>query len=114
MARNCGECLMNDVNIVELDETGKCPACGTDYGPEDAMSCIEPEPSREESETVKDYPPPDQNPDCRCYPNLHAAFFCMTGHLTECHYPMSCQEAHCSHLVRYIEPSEDSPAEEKP
>jgi len=47
------------------------------------------------------YPPPDQNPQCRCWPNPMAAFMCMTGHLTECHYPLSCREARCSHLARY-------------
>jgi len=30
---NCGECLHNDVEIVKLDERGKCPRCGTNYGP---------------------------------------------------------------------------------
>lgn len=33
--RNCGECLMNNVEIVELEEDGVCPRCGTDYGPEE-------------------------------------------------------------------------------
>ena len=32
--RNCGECLYNNVEIVELAPDGKCPRCGTDYGPE--------------------------------------------------------------------------------
>lgn len=32
--RNCGECLMRDVEIVELAKTGVCPHCKTDYGPE--------------------------------------------------------------------------------
>lgn len=32
MARNCGECLMNDVEVVELAPDGKCPRCGVDYG----------------------------------------------------------------------------------
>lgn len=27
----CGECLMNDVEIVELGEDGICPKCGADY-----------------------------------------------------------------------------------
>lgn len=31
--RNCGECLMNDVEIVQLRGDGKCPRCGADYGP---------------------------------------------------------------------------------
>jgi hypothetical protein len=34
MARNCGECLMTDVEVVPLDASGKCPRCGTDYGPD--------------------------------------------------------------------------------
>jgi hypothetical protein len=34
MARNCGECLFNAVEIVELDANGVCPRCGTDYGPD--------------------------------------------------------------------------------
>ena len=54
------------------------------------------------------YPPPAENPKCVCYPNLLAAMFCMTGHMTECHYPMSCRDANCSHLDRYEGgPSED-------
>ena len=47
------------------------------------------------------YPPPDQNPKCIC-PTRWAAFFCMTGHMLECHYPMSCQEAECSHYEREV------------
>jgi len=43
------------------------------------------------------YPPPEQNPKCQCWPNMMAAFWCMTGHMTECHYPYSCTEAECSH-----------------
>lgn len=31
--RKCGECLMNDVEIVALGPDGKCPRCGADYGP---------------------------------------------------------------------------------
>lgn len=30
--RHCGECLMNDVEIVQLDAKGICPRCKTDYG----------------------------------------------------------------------------------
>jgi hypothetical protein len=30
MAVNCGECLMNRAEVVEL-VNGKCPKCGTDY-----------------------------------------------------------------------------------
>jgi len=32
--RNCGECLDHFADVVALDATGKCPKCGTDYGPE--------------------------------------------------------------------------------
>lgn len=55
------------------------------------------------------YPPPGQNPKCVC-PNLFAAFFCTTGHMLECHYPMSCDEAQCSHLAGYM--AEDGPDSE--
>lgn len=34
MARKCGECLMNDIEVVELKPNGKCPRCGADYGPD--------------------------------------------------------------------------------
>lgn len=30
--RHCGECLMNDVEIVALRTDGICPRCGADYG----------------------------------------------------------------------------------
>lgn len=32
--RNCGECLMTDVEIIELRADGVCPRCGANYGPE--------------------------------------------------------------------------------
>jgi hypothetical protein len=32
MARNCGECLMDAVEVVELKADGICPRCGADYG----------------------------------------------------------------------------------
>jgi hypothetical protein len=53
------------------------------------------------------YPPPDKNPRCQCWPNLMRAFFCSTGHMLECHYPMTCDEAKCSHLAGYVDPAED-------
>jgi hypothetical protein len=31
----------------------------------------------------------------------HACMFCHCGHMTECHYPKSCEEAQCSHLSQY-------------
>lgn len=50
-----------------------------------------------------DYPPPSENPKCICWPNLTAAFFCQTGHLTECHYPMDCEGAECGHYLLHVE-----------
>ncbi len=29
---NCGECLMNKAEMVEISSEGICPSCGTDYG----------------------------------------------------------------------------------
>ncbi len=29
--------------------------------------------------------------------NSMACMFCPFGHMTECHYPMTCEEAQCSH-----------------
>ena|ERR1051325_8242226 len=49
------------------------------------------------------YPAPPDNPRCHCWPNGMACFFCQCGHLTECHWPKSCQEANCSHMDRYSE-----------
>lgn len=37
MARNCGECLIEAVEVVELPENGVCPRCSTNYGPEPAQ-----------------------------------------------------------------------------
>jgi len=34
MARNCGECLMERVEVIELGPDGVCPTCGTNYGPD--------------------------------------------------------------------------------
>jgi hypothetical protein len=31
---NCGECLMNDVELVALLPSGACPRCGTQYDPQ--------------------------------------------------------------------------------
>lgn len=48
------------------------------------------------------YPPWGENPNCTCT-NPMQAFFCMTGHLTECHYPYTCQQAECSHYLAELE-----------
>ena len=63
------------------------------------------------SDPLKTYPPPGENPECRCCPNLAAAFFCQTGHMLECHYPLTCDEARCSHLAKYDGYSPDEDAE---
>ena len=52
------------------------------------------------------YAPPDQSPNCACRNrNPIAPTLCMTGHMTECHYPLGCREAACNHLTRYEEVS---------
>lgn len=47
------------------------------------------------------YPSPEENELCKCYPDLMKAFFCQYGHAMECHYPMPCDVACCSHLEKY-------------
>ena len=47
------------------------------------------------------YLPPDLSPHCQCQGNPQKAFFCMTGHALECHYPMTCRTAGCDHLPIY-------------
>ena len=41
-----------------------------------------------------------------------ACMFCQFGHMTECHYPATCEEAHCSHYQAQMEaegyPPEDT------
>lgn len=44
--------------------------------------------------------PEDIQPGCRCTSALQA-FFCSTGHMTECHVGLDCRAANCSHLDRY-------------
>ena len=46
------------------------------------------------------YPKPRENSQCHCR-TRSAPMFCFTGHLTECHYPMNCKDAACSHLEKY-------------
>lgn len=40
---------------------------------------------------------------CPCRDRGASTTFCMSGHLTECHYPLDCRDAACSHLPRYSE-----------
>lgn len=51
--------------------------------------------------TYPNYPPPNNNPACQCRGNPMRQMFCMSGHMTECHYPYDCATAGCSHLARY-------------
>lgn len=46
--------------------------------------------------------PLQATPGCVC-DNPMAAMFCPYGHMMECHYPMNCEQAQCSHLTRYRE-----------
>ena len=39
------------------------------------------------------------NPQCKCSPMQ--AMFCPYGHMLECHYPKTCNEAQCDHRARY-------------
>ena len=39
---------------------------------------------------------------CQCTDGMQA-MFCMYGHLTECHYPQTCDEAECSHYKAEME-----------
>ncbi len=35
--------------------------------------------------------------------NPMACMFCQFGHMLECHHPMTCDQAECSHLAKYME-----------
>ena len=49
------------------------------------------------SEQREFHPLAYDNPNCQCRKEGRNPMFCMTGHLLECHYPQSCEEANCSH-----------------
>ena len=40
----------------------------------------------------------EAEPQCRCSPMQ--AMFCPFGHMLECHYPKTCNEAQCDHWLR--------------
>jgi len=46
------------------------------------------------------------NLECTCFTPI-AAFWCMEGHMTECHKGMNCERAECSHLERYDDESDE-------
>ncbi|MBX3058273.1 MAG: hypothetical protein KF770_17560 [Anaerolineae bacterium] len=54
------------------------------------------------------YPPPEDNLHCQCKGNPGKAFFCQTGHLTECHFPYDCDHAGCGHLHKYDYSAEEA------
>ena len=61
------------------------------------------------------YVTPDKAPICRCKGGpVLSPMFCPFGHLTECHFPLDCRQAACSHLPRYdaIDKSEMARLEE--
>lgn len=47
------------------------------------------------------YAPPSEAPVCRCHAAGSPGMFCPTGHMLECHYPLTCEAAGCGHLQRY-------------
>ena len=44
------------------------------------------------------YATPDQAEVCPC--RDRSVFYCPTGHLMECHFPLEREEAACGHLTR--------------
>jgi hypothetical protein len=44
----------------------------------------------------------DCNPACHCSTPMQA-FFCMEGHMLECHAGMNCAEARCAHYIQQME-----------
>lgn len=47
------------------------------------------------------YPTPEENRLCQCKGDPMKSFWCAYGHMLECHYPLRCGDAACSHLSRY-------------
>lgn len=52
-------------------------------------------------EVVSNHTQEDIQQGCVCT-DPRQAFFCMQGHLTECHVGMTCEEARCSHYLRNV------------
>ena len=44
--------------------------------------------------------------DCVCATPA-AAMRCAYGHMLECHYPLTCEQANCSHYRRTFAPGEE-------
>lgn len=49
------------------------------------------------------YLPPKMTPLCQCKHDMVRTMFCETGHMLECHFPMTCDQAGCTHLYEYWE-----------
>lgn len=49
------------------------------------------------------YAPPSQAPVCPCNAAGNPGILCPTGHMLECHHPLTCEAAACNHLLRYDE-----------
>ncbi len=63
---------------------------------------------RKQQQEINGYPPPPYaakqmkvpgNPDCVCHNGMQS-MFCSYGHITECHYPLTCAAAECGHYQR--------------
>lgn len=51
------------------------------------------------ADTSGEFPEFAAQPGCECA-TAAAALMCGSGHLLECHYPMNCEAARCSHWQR--------------
>jgi len=49
------------------------------------------------------YAPAAIQPTCACGGNPLRASICPYGHILECHYPYTCEEAACGHTLSYEE-----------
>lgn len=45
------------------------------------------------------YAPPEAQPHCQCRGNPIAPFACPYGHASACHYPLTCADAACGHVL---------------
>ena len=57
------------------------------------------------------YMMPGHVQSCRCANTGDVPFFCPTGHMLECHYPLNCRQAACGHMPKYEDLSQEEMAE---
>lgn len=57
------------------------------------------------------WPPPAQAKLCRCRGDVEKQQRCHWGHITECHYPLTCADADCGWINSYVEGDHDPLAE---